>query len=253
MLVHKRSNKSGFTLVEIAVVAPIVILVIGTFIFAVIKMTGDVMATRAADILANDIQDSLNKIDYDMKIGGVYLNTSITPSPPQGSSNDATAFLTTITNGTATNNLPLIINTYATTDNPLATTKNLVYKNPSSCTNATTPMMFNTVYFVDSNKILWRRTIAPTDYNNGCDASTKTAITPWQLPSCAPSITGAICKAQDTKLVSGIEDSGFIINYGKIGTVDKPGAITVKITSTSKVAGRDITQSGTVSTFSLNN
>lgn len=249
MLAHKRSNKSGFTLVEIAVVAPIVILVIGTFIFAVITMTGDVMATRAADILANDIQDSLNKIDYDMKVGGVYLNESILPISPQGSSNDSTKFSTT---GTVTNNLPLIINTYATTDNPLATTKNLVYKNPSSCANAITPIMFNTVYFVDSN-ILWRRTIAPADYSNGCDANTKALITPWQLPSCAPSKTDAICKTQDTKLVSGIEDGGFMIYYDKIGTVDKPGAITVKITSTSKVAGRDIVQSGTVSTFSLNN
>jgi len=233
MSINNKNAQKGFTLVEMAVVAPIVILVIGTFIYAIITMTGDVMAGRAANVLAYNIQDALNRIEADFKTSGGYLTDSIMPTTPQGHNDTADTF----TKDTST----LIINSFATTKNPADSARSIVHQKQSGACN-TSPMMINTVYFI-SNNTLWRRVIMPSDYTNTdnyCDS-------PWQQPSCSPGQTATICKTQDEKLVENLDSTdGFNVTY------DSANKITITITATSKTAGRSITKSGTISAINLN-
>lgn len=50
-----KSQNRGFTLVEIMVISPIIILAIGAFIAMIITMTGEVLSSRAANMLAYDV------------------------------------------------------------------------------------------------------------------------------------------------------------------------------------------------------
>jgi Tfp pilus assembly protein PilE len=196
-------NKSkGFTIVEMVVIAPIVILTISAIIFAIVTMTGDVLATRAANVMAYNIQDALNRIESDVKFSNGYLLNSISPISPQGQDNGTSAFSGSL----STTAGPLILEAYATNENPLSKTKKILYtdNNPYPCSNLSSsalqnqPMMLNIVYFI-SNNTLWRRVLTPsaTEANyKGCEATSKVSVTPWQQPSCA-STSSYPCKVQD--------------------------------------------------------
>jgi hypothetical protein len=240
--IKSESKQSGFTLVEIAIIAPVLVLTIGIFIFAIITMTGDVIVSRASNKLAYDIQYALNQIESDMKIGTGFLETSILPNTPQGLNDDTTQF--------QKNSSTLIINSYATNDNPLLSSRSLVYtNNPNSCNsglaNQNPPLMFNIVYFVKNN-VLWRRTTMPSNYLTvGC-------TTPWQQPSCSLGWVSSFCKTNDEKLIEGLDpSSGLQITYDKFAGLDKPGSITVTINANVTAAGETVTKSGTVSATSL--
>ena len=92
MLRNKANN--GFTVVEMLVVAPIVILFIGAFISAIVSMTGQVLISRASNSLMYNIQDALNRIEQDTKISNKLLATNdITGlTSPQGYNDDTTPF-----------------------------------------------------------------------------------------------------------------------------------------------------------------
>jgi type II secretory pathway pseudopilin PulG len=274
-------RKHGFTIVEMLIVAPIVILVIGVFVTAVVNMTGDVLATRSANALSYSIQDALNRIEQDVDLSGGYLATNnITLAPPQGYNGDAThpSDVTNFHNADATNGTMLILNTYATTSNPLTSTRSLVYASgrPNACgstsINQNPPVMMNVIYFV-KNGTLWRRVVAPSFYATvGCIGGSVGA--PWQQPSCAPGASGTICKTQDMRLVDGIASGGFSVSYypspssttANITASDSGSAdgvrqtalqanntVGVTISAASTVAGRSISQSGTMRTVSPNN
>lgn len=279
-----KPGRNGFTIVEMLVIAPIVILTIGAFITVIVNMTGEVLATRSANVLAYDIQDALGRIEEDVKLSTTFLaQTNISPiSSPQGIGNDTTAFQ----NVDPTAGDVLVLNALATTGNPLLATSSLIYlvNSPNACSSAlltqNNPMTTNIVYFVkadpDNNNVnaLWRRTITTANYTtNGCSA-------PWQQPSCNPNYmktnpgSSTFCKTQDVKLVDYVNPSDFSIEY--FSTADATIANTVasntsctpissapcvatrnaalqttttvgaSINVSKKVGGRDISQSGTI-------
>ena len=259
---HLPSTNRGFTLVEMLIIAPIVILVIGIFVSAIITMTGDVLAIRGKNALAFNIQDALNRIDQDVKSSGGYLSTNnITLTSPQGFDNGTAVFK----NADATNGTMLILNTYATTSNPLSSTRSYVYT-----TSGNVPIMMNVIYYVKTvNGVssLWRRVITPLNY------ATMGSSVPWQQPTCVPGYIASFCKTQDMKLVDGVSASGFVINYYTSAAVTTPianainnalsdtdrqtalqtaSSINVTISATKTLAGRDVSQSGTIRTVNLN-
>jgi len=63
MIKSHRRKTTAFTLVEMLVVAPVVILIIGVIINSMIQMTGEIMATRSAALITSDIQEALNTIE----------------------------------------------------------------------------------------------------------------------------------------------------------------------------------------------
>lgn len=256
---HNPNNSKGFTLVEMMVVAPTLILIIGIFIAAIISITGSVMASRGANKLTYDIQDALTRIEGDVKVSSAFLTTnSVTLTSPQGYDDNTQAFQY----NDPTNGPELILSIFATTSNPLTSTQNIVYKSglPYACNdpqvNKNPPLVMNVVYFVKSNngtKQLWRRVLAQSDYATvGCVSGSIAA--PWQQPTCAPTQTGSICKTND-ELLADLGATGSIsISYFTAGitpTADPTvaNAVSVTINGTNTYAGRDVTRSSTVRAF----
>lgn len=275
---HRASSiESGFSLVEMLIVAPIVILMIGIFVSTIVSMTGDVLSTRASSTLAYNIQDALNRIDQDVKLSGGYLATNdIILTSPQGYNNDTTNFHNANPDTTIGN--ILILETYTTDSNPLNLTQNLVYMSgqPNACNSAqinqNQPLMMNTIYFVKANT-LWRRIVASSNYATaGCVSGSIGA--PWQRPSCAPTISGTMCTTQDQRLVDGIQTGSFSVNYYtspssttantiandssqsddvRLAAMQTASTVSVTINATSTAAGRNVSQSGTIREVSPNN
>ncbi len=234
--IHKSSSR-GFTMVEMLIIAPIIILTIGIFIGTIITMTSDVLASRANNSLVHDVQAALDKIEEDVKFSGGYLSVNnINIMTPQGYDDDTGVFV----NSAASRSNMLILNSRATTNNPLSGQRNILYTttaaNPcdQSKANQNPPVMINIVYFVKDNT-LWRRTITPEHaiiaYDGahdseiqghlmGCDTTangnTGASTLPWQLPSCTPGFepSASFCKTEDIKLLEGVSNTdGFITKY----------------------------------------
>lgn len=265
-----QNKKNGFTIVEILVVAPIIILVIGTFITVVVNLTGQVLASRESNNIAYNIQDALNRIEQDVKVSNSFLaKNNITPlTSPQGYNDDTTDF----TNISSSLPNALILEEYAIANNPKSTGRSLIYLNtPNACNSAlltqNQPMKINIIYFVRNNT-LWRRTIMPSNYKTaGCDANTPaiSPAIPWQQPSCEPSKTDSICESKDVKLVDGISNTaGFNMKYydnpdsateNTVVTTDlnettrstafqSIKSVKITISSTKNIAGKEVSQSG---------
>ncbi len=213
------NNKRGFTVVELLVVAPVVLLTIGAFITVIVNLTGDVLASRVSSVLVYNIQDTLGRIENDVKLSTTFLaENTVTLTSPQGYGNTTTKFQ----NVDSTKGNMLILNTLATTGNPLVVTSGLIYlpNLPNSCTSTditqNTPMSMNVIYFVDSTtNTLLRRSIMQSDYATaGCSV-------PWQQPSCNPSLftpTGSwgantFCKTQDISLATNVSVNDFSVQY----------------------------------------
>ena len=224
MKTQNEPQQKGFTLVEMLVVAPIVILAIGAFLTAIISMTGEVLASRASNSLSFNVQDALNRIEQDVKLSNSFLATNnipldsstnaVTTNHYQGYNDDTTAF----TSIGGTSGTSLILSMVATTTNPISTSSSYVYlKNkPNDCSNpqGNIPFTYNIVYYVKNNT-LYRRVIMP---NNYADTTSNVCAVPWQQPSCSPSYMAAqsgsvFCKTSDVTLVSGISATGFTLQY----------------------------------------
>lgn len=274
-----KSKKNGFTLVEMLVVAPIIILMIVVFIGAMITMTGDVLATRASSALSLNIQDALSRIEQDVKSSGGYLSSNnILLTSPQGYNNDTTKFH----NANSANDIgdTLILNSYATTKNPISSsdTVNLAYLSdqPNACgsteINKNPLLMMNVIYFIKDNT-LWRRVVASSDYET-ISCVNGVVGTPWQKPSCAPGYSSAFCKAEDIKLVENVDIDGFVVEYfttptsaskniiaddssksddERLGVLKMSNTVKISISATKTIAGREVKKSSSIRATSRNN
>ena len=236
----------GFTLVEMLVVVPIVVVVIGVIIGLMTTLVGDVANSNGSSQLMYDAQDALGRIEQDALLSSAFL-PSFTPSSPQDINNaGATAF--TSASGTST---AIIMNSYATTANPMAAARQIVYyASPNSCSQvyqANSPFYTKTIYFV-KNSVLYRRMIVPTNNQNATVDANTTCAAPWQRGSCAQGVTGALCQSVDSSLVSGVSNLT-LSYYNKAApstSVSPDVADTVKVTLTvNKMIG------GSQTTFTL--
>jgi len=273
MQTFKKPSQKGFTLVEMLVVAPIVILAIGAFLTAIIAMTGEVLASRASNNLTYNIQDALGRIEQDVKQSNSFLATNNVLGANQGYNDDSTAF----TNIAGASGTSLILNMVATTGNPVSTSSAYVYlKNkPDPCATPQNniPFTYNVVYYIKKNTTtnissLYRRTIMPANYS---DTTNTVCSIPWQQPSCSPTYMDAqsgsvFCKTKDILLVDGVTPSNFSVQYfngESANTINAPAssaplttdrdialrsATTVGVTVNARqtVAGRDIERSAII-------
>ncbi|TAL14739.1 fibronectin type III domain-containing protein [Patescibacteria group bacterium] len=274
----RAKREKGFTIVELLVVAPVVVLTIGAFVTVIVNMTGDVLAARTSTLLAYNVQSALNTINADVALSSTFLaqtnltegpSTTLALSAPQGYGDDTTAF----NNVDNTNGNMLVLNMLATTANPLNSSAAYVFLNnlPNSCTSnqasQNTPMTYNIVYFVKNNT-LWRRVLLPSNYATaGCNI-------PWQQPSCNPTFMTnnpgapiAFCKTKDQDLLDNISTSGFNIQYFNTASATTPNSVAsdvgssvaqrnaalqslttigASISVSSTAAGRPISQSGAI-------
>src|SRR5690349_7114651 len=176
--------EKGFTLVEILIIAPVVIIVISGFVALMITIVGDVLTTRDQSNMSYEIQDGLDRIEQHIRLTTQFLATSGTQVAPQGSDSNFT--------GTAafSSTNALIMGGLATDKNPVDTTRKLVFyaKQPNDCNGQE---IYNRVfqskimYFI-KNGSLWRRTVMP-DFNTNVTADDNTVcLAPWQQNSCSP-------------------------------------------------------------------
>lgn len=207
----ENNRQAGFTLIEVLIIAPIVLLTIAAFIGIIIALTGQVLVARTDNTIAYRTQSALNTIEQDIRVSRTFLATnSVTLATPQGSGDNTTAFVNVASGSTPV----LILNAVTTTDTTQAKDRRPIYlaNAPFSCGDANVNqnqlLTYNIVYFVKNNA-LWRRTVMPANYTTAACNST----TIRQQPSCSIGQTNAFCKTQDMKVLDGVGASGLAIDY----------------------------------------
>jgi type II secretory pathway pseudopilin PulG len=262
----RHNNTRGFTLVEMMIVAPMLILIIGTLIVSIVTLTGESLAEGARAQLINDVQEALDRVEADVQGSGAYLSTNnFTLTSPQGA-DDVTQKFVSIS---GTGNDSIILNSFFTTTNPALATRALVYvpNTPFACGDANIVqnqvMTNNVVYFV-KNSTLWRRIVVTSTYaSKPCSG-----VTAWQQPNCAPSkmsVNPSLCKVEDEVMLKGVEPADFNVDYYLSASdtvkasdtentdadlrqvaIDKASTIQVTLKGKRLIAGRDISQQGTI-------
>lgn len=280
-------TRNGFTLIEILVVAPMVILSIGAFIALIVTLTGNTLASRAASILQNDTQIAASQIEDDIRRSVAFLavnDITLSSGNPQGylASPDTASSTGSVVNFTNVNKTAsggstaaLILKQVATSKNPLAKDAVIVHQvnSPASCENnysQNTPVYVNVVYFIAGNS-LWRRTISPTDHATPLSLCGASHI--YQIPSCSPGTTHSYCRTKDSKLIEGITTSQFTFNYftslgsttpvaaatnagatdaARNSTLTGTPAVEITLEPSKSASGRDITAKATTKAVRLN-
>lgn len=254
------SRRLGFTLVEMMVVIPTVLLMVGAFIAMIVQLTGDAVVANKRGKMLYDIRYALSAVDTDVRTSAGYLAAnSISVSSPQGFGDTATPF----ENIGQSSQPVLILRMFTTTKQPEQSDTQIIplANTPNACSHASVlnnvPLMMNVVYFVKDNK-LWRRVVMPTNYTSaGCSM-------PWQLPSCSPGYSSSFCKTQDQVLISDVDELTWSVRYfsnpstsSEDTTASDPGVVTtvrsgvlsadlsveVDIETKAVVAGRHVSES----------
>lgn len=255
MSYSKTASQPGFTLVEMLVVAPIVILVVGGIVALLIALVGDVLIARERNSMAYNTQDVLNLIEQDVRLSSNIQATTGTLPSPQGSDSNVS--------GTAAfqSNSALILTLYATNLSPTDPNRLIITLNtPSACgspnATANTPFTYTVVYFVYNNS-LWRRVIVP-DYNTN-SSNTICNSPPWQKNSCQPGYSAARCSVADSKITENVSSitlsyyNGSSTTANSTATSGTTTATRVTINSSKTVAGQSISHSVVMRALRINN
>lgn len=257
MLRPSTRTTSGFTLVEMLIIAPIILLTIAAFIGIIITLTGEALVARSSNSLAHDTQEALNMMEEDIRLSSAFLATNKwTISSPYGYNNATQGF----TNASSTTGTMLILNMVATSQTGSGRVPVWRADQPNACSasnvsqNAT--MTINVIYFV-KDSTLFRRILTPPYYSDAC-------TTPAQVATCHPSVSSG-CQVRDTRVLDNV--GNFAIQYFSTAATTSPsanasnnsladsarqaalnGTNTAQITLTANktVAGRDVSYSGTV-------
>lgn len=234
---NKPSHISGFTLVEVLVIAPIALLVITGFVALMVVMVGDAIATRTDNVMTYEAKNAINAIERDVRLSTEFLATSGNMPTPQGKDGGTLAF---------SSSSDLILGSIATNKNPLDSTRSLIhYNTPFACNSETAyqnRLFFITVIYTVRDNSLWRRTYVPTPSGTLCNPA-------WQVNSCAPGYTSAQtqCQSTDEEILKNVSSFNvdYFVNSGDTISVAKSAAptastINVSIETERTAAGRDI-------------
>ncbi len=270
------ARRAGFTLVEMLVIAPIVILTIGAFIALIVNLTGEVLSSRGSNVLAYDVQDTLNRIEEDVKMSTTFLAknsiafTPTAPANPQGYGANG-SYADFQSSGHSSGPM-LILNGLVTNGDPMSLTSSNVYlaDKPNPCGSPADyaqysknrPLSMNIIYFTDSSGTLWRRTVMEANYDTVPKCGT---VTMWQRPSCGLGYSSSFCKTNDIKLAEGVGATGLTLEYFTSADAATPLAdatstddatratalksattLRVSLTANKTIAGRDISRTGTI-------
>lgn len=244
----RTSRRLGFTLVEIMIIAPIVILFIGAFIALVVNLTGESLRLREKNEATYNVQETLKNIRSEVALATSFQTTTGNLASPQGKNSSTLPF----TNTTANEPDTLIMKATATTKSPIDPSRTPVYSGTGACDSKNAVYLYYIVYFVKDGS-LFKRTILPQQ---------AACATPWQRGSCEDSVVAAnptICKKSDEKLLDNVASLEIEYYADAASTSPLPDTsatsarnISVAITSTKDVAGQSISYSSTTRITSLN-
>lgn len=256
------SGKSaGFTLVEMLIIAPIAILIIGGFIALMVSMVGEVMQTRGETSMVYESQTALSLIEQDTQLSTQFLTSTKNVVSPQGVGDNFAG------GGNFSNRADtLILQTLATDKNPNApSSRNLIYyaNQPNSCASPNkvgNQIFVNTVVYFIKDGSLWKRTIVPTNNTSATADANTVCDTPWQRNSCSPGSTAALCQSSDSEIMKDVESMG-VTYYSSPANTGSPlptanaataTAVRVSINGKKTVAGRTIELSQSILAAKLN-
>jgi hypothetical protein len=223
---HK--HERGLTLIEVLVVAPLIILLIGALVVSISNLTGDSLYTQEKNTSAYNVQSALDDIDISVRYATEFLSTTGTVTAPQGR-DDTTGAPFTYNSSTDTYDT-LIFSTAATDKSIYDPTRELVYKGTGGCLTSNPLYLYTTVYFVNpTSKSLYKRTILP--------APGALCRTVAQKNSCA-TVSGTHCVTRDELLLDNVKSL-------KIEYLATPGSSTTTTPEQARVAVVTITRSTT--------
>lgn len=205
------TNKTtGFTLIEMLIVIPFVLLVIAGLVVAITAVTGESLGTRAQTETAYETQDALNRIEASV-LRTTSFPTRVTVLPPQG----VLAGDTKIDMVSNTNSDVLLLTMPATDRNPLDQDREILYKtggtlnpcgDPAVTANPVYPVTY--AYFLQEGYLVERVITNTNDstytQNKGCTRSSASAVDTWQRGSCSQNASGTACKTTDSVLASNV-------------------------------------------------
>jgi len=258
---HNKHASAGFTLIEMLVIAPIVLLAIGGFVALMVSMVGDILATRDYNSLVYGSQDALNRIEKDVRLSAQFLNTTGTTSPQQGSDNN---FSGTAAFTIASNNNMLILSVPATDKNPIDSTRVLInyanQPNPCGATQTVNKVLLTKVVYFISNGSLWRRTILPPYNTNATPDNNTVCSLPWQQNSCDIGyVNDGHCQTNDAEVMKNAQSLTVQYFADPTSTVDTgiAGAATATtlsatVAGSSTTAGRSASTSQSVRATKIN-
>ncbi|MDN5835696.1 MAG: hypothetical protein L0H36_03605 [bacterium] len=204
-----RSKSTGFTLIEMLIIAPLAIILVSGLIAAIVAMTSKVMISQARNDIAYSSNKALDQIEADTHLSLNFMSNSGSIAAPQGSGG---ANFTG--SGSFSSSSALILETLATDRNPLDSNKKIVYyaNQPNACgatESVNTPMTTKNIYFLNGTN-LFRRIIVP--YEQG---SANTCSDPWQINTCTNGYSGGtsgiICGAKDELMADSV--ASFNVDY----------------------------------------
>lgn len=260
----KQKKSDGFTLIEMLIIAPIVIIAISGFIALMVTIVGKVLLSRDQTAVTYDTQNALDRIEQDVKLSSKFLTTTGTLPSPQGSDSNFTG-TAAFTNTSNT----LILNMLATDSNPRSWDRWLMYydNQPNPCGSTETAnrvFSVRVIYFIN-NGTLWRRTYVPPWNTNTTTPDANTICTysssyyPWQQNSCSPGYTSSQCQTQDERIMNNISALN-VQYYSTPGSTTDIGAsnaesattVSVSITGSKTTAGNPFTVTSSIRGTKLN-
>ncbi len=241
---------SGFTLIEILIIAPIVILFIGAFIGLIVGLTGESLQLRESNTASYSVQETLNDMEASTLQATKFLATTGAVQSPQGRDNNTTAFSNTVYNGSQA----LLLTSVATTKGPYDSSRSPIYTGTGTCDSNNPIYTYTTVYFVNStDKALYKRTILP---------QTAACASAWQKGSCSENLVTtntSVCKVSDERLLDNV--SSMSVSYYAdsasttalaLSSAPTATSLVVTINYSKQVAGKAISYSGSMRASSSN-
>lgn len=253
------NKPSGFTLVEVLIIAPIVILLIGVFIGLVVNLTGESLVIKERNDAVYDLHETLDEIERSVSQATGFLSSTGNVTPPQGRLDDINSTAGFCNKNPCPPASPtepdaLIMRAPATTAGPLSDSRALIYTGAGACDYKNPLYQYTVVYFVKNANLYKRTIIVPT----------AACASPWQRNSCSDANTVAypsVCKAEDEKLLENV--SGLSVQYftsasssdaSPLDASNATQASSVKVTLSQarQAAGSAVSQSTALRVTSLN-
>lgn len=241
------SKQRGFTLVEIAVVTPIMILVAISIIAVLITLVSSTVRPNAKSILMQQQEKALDSIESDVNNSSIILSTL-----PSNFSDSNSVDYASPPAGTTV----LRVQTYDQIVNPNDTSGTKVipaFKDSAACSNitdlnATNILPIVTIYYV-KNEVLYRRTLI--DNTSPAPAICGTKLAKQTCLTCTP---------EDLALVRADQISGFAVTYytginNDVVTTDPTLAksATISITASLEAGGDTVENTTSLRVARLNN
>lgn len=252
---RQRPAEAGFTLVEVLIISPLVILVVAVIIAFMINMTGDALQTRERNGLIHTVQSGLDQVEADIRLAVRIVDSTSQLFPAlangQGSNanfSDNTHFVSDAST--------LVLEQYSTSANPYDPNRSLLYyaNEPNPCgaqQRFNLPVKHAVVFFVQDNT-LKRRTIIDFGGKTVCDGIVSNLTHPglWQRNSCSTTNTSR-CFTLDTVIASDVESVEFLYyddpsDSDPSAASDSTRAARVTIHSLKSIAGEAVEYSASV-------